>query len=183
MLTTHITTSRLQLRPLELADAALLQSYLLNNRAHLAAWEPVRDEDYFSLEQCQQRLAACNEQIAAGQALYLGVFLQETGAIIGSCNFSNIVRGVFQACHLGYSIADSEQGKNYMFEAVRAGIAHMFQEQKLHRIMANYLPENLRSAALLKRLGFEQEGYARVYLKINGSWRDHILSSLVNPEG
>lgn len=182
VLKTHITTARLQLRPLELAEAPLLQTYLLNNRAHLAAWEPARDQDFFSLEHCQKRLVACSEQMARGQALYLAVFLRETGEIIGSCNFSNIVRGVFQACHLGYSIAASEQGKNYMFEAVQAGISHIFKEHKLRRIMANYLPENQRSAALLKRLGFVQEGYARVYLKINGVWRDHILSSLVNPD-
>lgn len=48
--------------------------------------------------------------------------------------------------------------------------------------MANYLPQNQRSAALLKRLGFSVEGYARDYLKINGEWQDHILTSLVNSD-
>lgn len=67
-----------------------------------------------------------------------------------------------------------------MMEAVQAGIQHMFQQQGLHRIMANHVPENIRSASLLKRLGFEQEGVAKSYLKINGVWRDHVLNSLVN---
>ncbi|MFB0585429.1 hypothetical protein [Aeromonas salmonicida] len=39
----------------------------------------------------------------------------------------------------------------------------------------------LRSAALLERLGFEREGYARDYLMINGRWEDHILTALLNP--
>ncbi|MNL86782.1 ribosomal-protein-S5-alanine N-acetyltransferase [compost metagenome] len=46
--------------------------------------------------------------------------------------------------------------------------------------MANYIPENERSGALLKRLGFEVEGLARDYLKINGAWRDHVLTARIN---
>jgi ribosomal-protein-alanine N-acetyltransferase len=69
-----------------------------------------------------------------------------------------------------------------MFEALQASIAYMFHEQDLHRIMANHVPENVRSAALLQRLGFEREGYAREYLKINGIWRDHVLTALVKPD-
>ena len=30
----------------------------------------------------------------------------------------------------------------------------MFAELKLHRIMANYIPDNVRSAAVLEKLGF-----------------------------
>jgi ribosomal-protein-alanine N-acetyltransferase len=52
----------------------------------------------------------------------------------------------------------------------------------LHRVMANYLPENERSARLLARLGFCIEGQANAYLQIAGAWRDHILTSLVNAQ-
>jgi ribosomal-protein-alanine N-acetyltransferase len=67
-----------------------------------------------------------------------------------------------------------------MSEALRATIAHVFGTLKLHRIMANHLPENTRSAALLKKLGFAVEGYARDYLFIAGAWRDHVLTALTN---
>jgi ribosomal-protein-alanine N-acetyltransferase len=43
------------------------------------------------------------------------------------------------------------------------------------------MPANTRSAALLQRLGFEREGFARSYLRINGRWEDMVLNSLVNP--
>jgi ribosomal-protein-alanine N-acetyltransferase len=56
----------------------------------------------------------------------------------------------------------------------------MFAEQKLHRIGANYMPHNARSGRLLAGLGFRIEGYARDYLYIDGAWRDHVLTSLVN---
>lgn len=174
-----ISTARLQLRVLMPEHATMVQQYLLINRAHLAPWEPARDEDFFSLEKCEERLLASARLMEAGLAVHLAVCKEDE--MIGICNFSNIVRGVFHACHLGYAIAARQQGQGYMFEAVQAGIRHMFQDCGLHRVMANYMPENQRSGALLARLGFEKEGYAKSYLKINGVWRDHILTALVNP--
>ncbi len=67
-----------------------------------------------------------------------------------------------------------------MSEAVAKAIDYMFEKQKLHRIMANYMPSNERSARLLHKLGFVVEGCAKKYLLINGRWEDHILSSLTN---
>ena len=68
-----------------------------------------------------------------------------------------------------------------MLEALKAAIPNVFQTHGLHRIMANYQPDNLRSEILLRRLGFEREGLAKSYLKINGRWTDHVLTSLINP--
>ena len=101
--------------------------------------------------------------------------------MIGACNFSGIIRGAFQACYLGYHIDEAHQGQGLMQEALEAGIGYMFDSQNLHRIMANYIPGNDRSARLLERLGFEREGYAKAYLNIAGRWQDHVLTALVNP--
>lgn len=70
-----------------------------------------------------------------------------------------------------------------MFEALQVAIKYMLSEVGLHRIMANHMPHNERSAKLLKRLGFEVEGLARSYLKINGVWQDHVLTARINDEG
>ena len=67
-----------------------------------------------------------------------------------------------------------------MSEAVKRTIEYMFEEQNIHRIMANYMPSNTRSAKLLQTLGFTIEGLAKKYLLINGQWEDHILTSLTN---
>ena len=68
-----------------------------------------------------------------------------------------------------------------MTEIVDASVSYVFQELNLHRIMANYVPENSRSARVLEKLGFEKEGLAKSYLKIAGRWRDHVLTSKLNP--
>jgi ribosomal-protein-alanine N-acetyltransferase len=68
-----------------------------------------------------------------------------------------------------------------MFEALYSSKDYIFNVLKLHRIIANYLPRNRRSGALLERLGFEIEGEAKELLKINGVWEDHVMTSLINP--
>ena len=52
----------------------------------------------------------------------------------------------------------AHEGQGLMAEALRATNAFMFDSLHLHRIMANYRPENARSARLLERLGFVKEG-------------------------
>lgn len=69
-----------------------------------------------------------------------------------------------------------------MTEALGAAIPYVFATMGLHRIMANYVPENTRSERLLARHGFVREGLAPNYLFINCAWRDHVLTALTNPK-
>jgi ribosomal-protein-alanine N-acetyltransferase len=71
-------------------------------------------------------------------------------------------------------------GQGIIKEALGAVIQHAFEVLRLHRIMANYVPTNQRSARVLARQGFSIEGYARAYLFIDGAWQDHVLTSLTN---
>ncbi|CRM41574.1 ribosomal protein S5-alanine N-acetyltransferase [Pseudomonas salomonii] len=177
--TNGITTDRLTLHAAHPRHALALQAHLVQNRAYLQPWEPARDDGFFELSAITQRLEVMAEKTANGEALHLLILRDRR--IIGSCNFNNIVRGAFEACHLGYALDETAQGQGLMRQALSAAIDYVFAEMKLHRIMANYRPENQRSARLLERLGFEREGYARAYLKINGAWADHVLTSLINP--
>jgi len=60
-----------------------------------------------------------------------------------------------------------------MTQAVRQAIAYGFNDVGLHRLEANIQPDNVRSIALVRRLGFRLEGFSPRYLKIDGEWRDH----------
>ena len=93
---------------------------------------------------------------------------------IGFINFSNIVRGAFQSCHLGYATDHAEINRGVMTEALKRAIAFAFDELKLHRVEANIMPKNTRSIRVVEKLGFVNEGLSRKYLKINGVWEDHI---------
>lgn len=176
-----IPTARTVMRVLAPDHAVLLLRYRERNRAHLAQWEPARTPAYFTEAAARQRLAQSVDEAHAGTALHFIALERESGAVAATCAFTGIARGVFQACHLGFSVAEAWQGTGLMREVAAAGIAHMFECEGLHRIQACHLPRNLRSAALLARLGFEREGYARSYLCIDGRWEDMVLTSLINP--
>jgi ribosomal-protein-alanine N-acetyltransferase len=182
----RLVTERLILRPAQPADAPAVQQYIIANRHHLQPWQPSRPAGYFGLDAVAQRISYVEQERLAGRALHLLIWTHATEdtaeTLVGECNFSNIVLGVFQACHLGYALAADAQGKGLMNEALRAGIDYVFRELGLHRVMANYLPGNQRSARVLAALGFEREGLALAYLKINGEWADHVLTSLIHPE-
>ena len=105
---------------------------------------------------------------------------QLEGRVLGVCNFTAFIRSAFHACYLGYSIGQRYEGRGLMYEALAAAINYTFENLRLHRVMANYVPTNERSGRVLRRLGFTVEGYARDYLLVGGQWRDHILTSLTN---
>ena len=172
---------RLTLAVLDPDQAPLESAFYQRNQRHLAPWSPIRTTDYFSTEQIRRRLEIQASAFEAGLAVHMALLTQDGAHMIGACNFSGIIRGAFQACYLGYHIDEAHQGKGLMQEALEAAIAYMFDIQNLHRIMANYIPGNERSARLLERLGFEREGYAKAYLNIAGRWQDHVLTARVNP--
>ncbi|WP_108652151.1 GNAT family N-acetyltransferase [Dongshaea marina] len=177
----EIRTKRTLIRVLAPEQAILRQRYFIENQRHLSPWEPRKPPQAMNLGFWTQFLLNTNQQYAEGSLLPLTALTPDESQVIATCNFSNIVYGVFQACHLGYSVAASHQGKGIMYEVATAAIEYLFERYQLHRIMANYIPTNQRSAVLLKRLGFVKEGYAKSYLKINGRWQDHVLTSLINP--
>jgi len=164
----------------DLADSLLL--FLRENRSHFAPFEPLRNEEYFTLESVSQRIESAQSDYNSRKCLQLVFTLKGENKIIGSINFTNFIFGVFQACYLGFSLDRAYQGQGLMHEALKESLSYVQVNYRFHRIMANHLPDNARSSKTLTSLGFVKEGYAPSYLKINGVWQDHVLTSLVIPE-
>ena len=177
----RINTDRLVLKLLEPHDAQLMTEFRIRNRDHLTQWEPLRAEPFYTEPFWQVQLRLAIREFRSGNSVCLSIMNNDESQVLGVCNYTNVIRGTFEACHLGYALSDEQQGKGIMYEALTASTEYIFSEFKLHRIMANYLPRNKRSGDLLKRLGFTVEGEAKKFLKINGVWEDHILTALVEP--
>jgi len=179
----RLETRRLVVRHGRIGDAPSVTRYVRENRDFLAPWEPVRPEAWFTEEYWRARLAQDVREYFQDRSLRLFLFPRRSpGEVAGVANFTNVIRGSFQACHLGYALAARHVGKGLMTEALSAALDFVFREMHLHRVMAAHLPENERSAAVLKRLGFQPEGLARDYLLIGGRWRDHVLNSKLAPD-
>lgn len=174
-----LNTPRLILRLPNENDSVQFQDFEERNIGHMSPWRSATGEQR---KDHKAQLIQWEQEFKEGKSIRFLLFLKENpeGAIIGFCNFSQIFRGPFQACYLGYHIDSTFQGKGLMSEAVTKATEYMFEIQNLHRIMANYMPSNERSARLLHKLGFVVEGHAKKYLLINGRWEDHILTSLTN---
>ena len=177
-----VATQRLLLMMPTPEEAPAVVRYFERNRRHLEPWEPARPEGFYTHEFWAERLRQNRQELTAGVALRLFMVTRNLPSdhperVVGSCNFSNIIRGAFQSCTLGYGLDAAHVGQGLMEEALRTMVPLTFELFDLHRIQANYQPTNERSGRLLRRLGFAVEGYARDYLCIDGRWRDHVLTA------
>lgn len=180
-----ILTDRLLLTVPDKEAAAGYAQFCRENSAFLKPWQGPFYQREFAVDFWQASLEKRRLAMTADRGYSFGIFWRDAGLqgpLLGYCNFSEVVRGLFQACYLGYALAQSAQRKGVMTEALGGAIEYMFSSVKIHRVMANYMPHNTRSAAVLQRLGFTIDGAAKDYLFINGQWRDHVLASLTNPE-
>jgi ribosomal-protein-alanine N-acetyltransferase len=175
----QLVTERLLVVLPQVDDAGRVAAYYAENRAHLGPWSPPTPDGYDTEPFWRTRIPAVREEARAGSAYRLVLVARNDppGPVVGTVALSQIARGPFQACYLGYGIDHRFEGMGYMFEALTAVVRWAFDELRLHRVMANYVPTNERSGRLLRRLGFVVEGYARDYLFIDGAWRDHVLTS------
>src|SRR5205807_9483580 len=93
-------------------------------------------------------------------------------ALVGLANLSAIQRGNLQSAYLGFYAFVPYAGLGYMTEGLMLVLRYAFRDLSLHRVEANVQPTNAASLALVKRVGFQREGFSPRYLKIGGAWRD-----------
>ena len=170
------------LRPPEMRDHDSWARLREVSRSFLAPWEPTWPADDLTRGAFRLRVRRYNEEIERDEAYPFFVFREHDKALLGGLTLGQMRRGVAQAATLGYWMGEPHAGKGYMSEAVRVASSFAFATLRLHRLEATCLPENMASARLLERVGFQREGQARAYLRINGAWRDHLLFALLETD-
>lgn len=170
-----IRTENLILRAPQAGDYAAWSLLRVESRAFLTPWEPTWNEDDLTRNSFRLRVKRAAREIAADEAYSLFVLDARGEMLLGGLTLGLVRRGVAQACTLGYWMGARHAGKGHMSEAVRGALRFAFQDLALHRVEAACLPNNEPSRRLLERVGFQHEGLARSYLRINGAWADHLL--------
>jgi [ribosomal protein S5]-alanine N-acetyltransferase len=171
-----VTSTRL----LALADAPVLLDIAREDREFLAPWEPQRDERWLTDAGQLDEVRAKLEQHRLGLALP-HVVLDDDGRVVGRITLNNVVRGAFQSCSVGYWTRSAANGRGHATAAVRAMLRIAFGDLGLHRVEAGTLVHNVGSQRVLERNGFVRFGLAPQYLRIAGSWQDHVLFQVLNP--
>ncbi len=154
------------------ADAAALIAANRASQAHHLPWVPSFTDQAGFDAWFNKTLTGPNVGLVAREA--------GSGEIVGVININEIVAGIFLSAYLGYYGMAAHARKGLMTTALRTAVRFAFDELGLHRLEANIQPANHASIALVRRVGFKQEGYSPQYLRINGAWQDHERWALIN---
>ncbi len=154
-------------------DVPALVDLMRANREFLAPWEPLRTDEFFTLEYQDTAVAEALKQHELGTVL--PHLILDDGEIVGRITLNNIVRGPLQSAKLGCWVAADANGRGVASAAVAAMVPVAFDELGLHRVAAATLLHNVRSQRVLERNGFVRFGVAPRYLQIAGVYQDHAL--------
>ena len=177
-----LTGKGLFLRPPQAVDYVQWNALREKSQEFLAPWEPTWPKNDLSRASFRRRIKRYTKNIRQDEAYPFFIFDQSGDTLLGGLTLSHVRRGVTQSCSLGYWIGVSHEQKGYMTAAVRSVVPYVFDTLRLHRLEAACLSSNTPSMRLLKRMGFQREGIARQYLRINGAWQDHVLFALISDD-
>ena len=149
------------------------------SRSFLEPFEPAWPKDALSAEDWARRLKYWSKLRRDQSGFVFLAFLKPDLTLIGGVSLNKITYGSAQSASIGYWLGEPHAGQGLMTEAVVALVSWAFAVLGLERIEAGTVPENEKSIAVLKRVGFSEEGYARDFLEIAGRRRDHRLFGLV----
>jgi len=170
------------IRQLELSDAEDLLKLEVENRDFFQLYSPLKDEKFYTIDGQVERIEK-NVLLTKQDSVYsFGIFLTDSKQLIGNVTLSEVARGNYQSCWIGYYLDRKHNGKGYMTKAVKLVVDYGFNELKLHRIEAGVMPHNIRSIKVLEKAGFHKEGIAIENVKINGRWENHQTLAIVNNE-
>ena len=177
-------TDRLTLRVLDPREARNVLAFEKKNQDFFLPYETDHVPNYLSLEYQKTLMTAEYNATLRGSMVRFWIFLRSRPQqIIGTVSFQGIVRFPEQCCRTGYRIDQDFAQQGYMTEALRKGQQIMFEEEKLHRIVARIHPYNSPSRRLVQRLGYTLEGLERRSVLLHGTWQDMERWVLFNPSG
>jgi len=145
------------------------------SRSFLVPWEPTWPSDVLTRASFRRRLKRYARDAREDRGFSFFIFRQSDDALVGGINLSHVHRGVSQSCSVGYWMGEKFVRQGLMSDAVKTTLNFIFEDLGLHRVEAACVPANVASRDLLRKVGFQEEGYARKYLRINGNWEDHLL--------
>ena len=162
----------------EIEDAHNIFTIIDTDRKHLTEWLPwvdktisVKDTETNILERVDK---FDKKEAASFYALYEDQFIASVGFI--SLDIIN------KKGEIGYWILSSFQGKGLMTECVKACVKYGFEELNLNRIVIKCSSENIKSAAIPKRLGFSLEGTLRQDKIRNGVFHHTLVFGLLKSD-
>lgn len=102
---------------------------------------------------------------------------EQTDFLIGGCGFDSLQIGKSHRAELGYWLAMPYWGRGIMTAVLRRLCDLAIAEFGVTKITAHVFADNLASAKVLQKCGFQQEGYLRMHYLKDGKYLDAKLFS------
>ncbi len=165
------STTRLSMHPVTPSNSGVL--WAIFNEPGLRAYQDLPDLDRVRFSELVATRPTSLEPGAEGRFEWLIYVKGPPEVAIGwvSVRISDQSRTTGE---IGYSIVTRRRGRGYATEAVRALVSECFERAALERVRAYCVPENERSRAVLRNLGFFEEGVLTRGASVRGRMVDVV---------
>jgi len=103
----------------------------------------------------------------------------EEDYLLGGCGFDSLQVRKSHLAEIGYWLAKPWWGRGIMTAVVLKACEFAFAEFGVVKIVAHVFSDNVASAKVLEKCGFQQEGYLRKHYLKDGRYLDARLFALV----
>jgi len=172
---------RVLVRPYRLEDALARFDAMQESREHIRRWDPADAELCRSLDETKDWIVRRSAQWLLRQSFSMGIWNRKSNQYLGGIGLHLRQPGgwTVPAFSIGYWVRPSAEGFGYVTEAVGLIVNYATDVLQAQRIEIACDPENIRSAAVPKRLGFHLEGRLRnVYRYPDGRLCDELVFAL-----
>lgn len=174
----HISTRRLEIRQLQLAD--LTDFHLYRSNPEVTKYQGF---DVMTMTQAQLFIQD-NAKLPFGKPgewVQYGIESQETGQLIGDCAIK-LDQNDARIAEIGITISHLEQRKGYAKETLLGILGFLFDTNKIHRVVEIVDAENTASIFLLESVGFRREGHFIENIFFKGKWGSEFQYAMLKRE-
>lgn len=164
----RIETPRLVVRCWDPRDALRLKEAIDASLEHLLPWMPWARDEPQTVDMKMELLRQFRGRFDLDRDWSYGLFTRDEGAVVGGAGLHPVSaatpatrrseRGVRE---IGYWIASRFAGQGFATEAASALVRVGFELDRLDRIEIHCELDNVRSAAVARKLGFREDGVLR----------------------
>ena len=172
-----IETPRCVVRPVCASDAETL----FDIRQRVARFQGRSDR---TLEETRAMYAEMEAQEPGSTPGWHQFVIEDRGGCIVGDIGVNFDSPVPRQIEVGYSLHPDFWGRGIATEALSALLDHLFLTRDLHRAVATTAADNLRSRAMLERLGFRHEGtmIESWWERDTEQWSDEVAYAILSRE-
>lgn len=184
---TSVASKRLKLSQARTPDAEEFATlFSISFAGHLEPWSPPTPAEAYgdrSRRTARDYIEVAMDKWEDGSDYRFFIRANDTeqpNVMVGQIGLTNLVRGAFQSCFIGYWIGKPYINKGYATEAVVLALEFAFEQLKLHRASLWIGTANAMSLRIPEKLSLRFEGTAERALFLGGKWQDtHIYAITV----